>query len=103
MASQLWLEFDNQEKAAVVGRLAKEFGGQRDRERDRPGRERREVEERGRPQAAGAPVSPQMREEIERLERTVRELHGQLNEMRRQMAEVQKLLKTLADRKDEDR
>ncbi len=34
--------------------------------------------------------------------RTVRELHGQMIEMRRQMAEMQRLLKTFSDQKRED-
>lgn len=38
MASNLWREFKDEEKAAVVGRLAKEFAGkgERERERERP-------------------------------------------------------------------
>ena len=45
MASNLWREFNNQEKAEIVGRLAREFGGG-ERERELSVRERRETEER---------------------------------------------------------
>lgn len=104
MASNLWREFNNQDKAEVVGQLAREFAGQgdRERERERPDRERRAAGERERPRTADAPVNPQVREEVEHLKGSVRELSGQINEMRRQMAEMQQLLKTLADRKDKD-
>jgi hypothetical protein len=42
-ASNLWREFNNHDKAEVVGRLAREFGGggPRERERERPVSERR--------------------------------------------------------------
>jgi hypothetical protein len=102
LASNLWREFNNEEKAAVVGRLAKELGALRERERERPVRERREVEEREHHRVERASAGREMRGEVERLKGTVRELHGQINEMRRQMAEMQQLLKTLADREREE-
>ena len=104
MASNLWLEFNNQDKAEVVGRLAGEFAGQGDREREgaRSIRERREAEERERPRGESASAGRPAGGEVEHLKRTVDELHGQMNEMRRQMAEMQQMLKKLADRKDKD-
>jgi len=56
-ASNLWREFNNHDKAEVVGRLAREFGGggERERERERPVGERREAEERERPRTEGHP------------------------------------------------
>jgi hypothetical protein len=42
-------------------------------------------------------------EEVERLKGSVRGLSGQMNEMRREMAEIRKLLETLVEQKRDDR
>ena len=50
MASRLWLEFDNEEKAAVVGRVAKELAPRpREREQRRENAERKQRERTERP------------------------------------------------------
>ncbi len=46
MASNVWREFNNQDKAEVVGRLAREFAGSGEREREQTVRERSEPEKR---------------------------------------------------------
>jgi len=83
LAAGLWREFRNEDKAAVVGRLAEEFG-RADRERkpepDRPRRERerREVERRDRP-----PMDPRKAELVERR----RELEEEAGRIKRVLAE----------------
>jgi len=90
-ASNLWREFNNHEKAEIVGRLAREFRGHA-MHREQLARERR-------PERREAPPAS---EEVERLKGSVRELSGQMSEIRREMAEIRKLLQILAEQKRDD-
>jgi len=82
MASNLWREFNNQDKAEVVGRLAKEFAGEgkRERERERPVKERREVAERERPRTEGR--SPELVRKHQELEEQARDIKRALEGLR---------------------
>ena len=91
MSSRLWRKFDNQDNAEIVGQLAREFAGDRNGERERP----RTVERRS-DVGAGA-------EEVQRLQNAVRELNGQMADLRREVAEMRRLLRELAEQRREDR
>ena len=99
MASNLWREFNNQEKAEVVGRLAKELAGkgEREQERERPDRERREVAERERPRAEGRPPELARRhQELEEQARAIkRELEGLRDDQDEEARELQAKLREI--------
>jgi len=99
MASNLWREFNNQEKAEVVGRLAKEFAGkvERERERERPDRERREVAERERPRTEGRPPELARRhQELEEKARAIkRKLEGLRDDQDQEARELQAVLREI--------
>lgn len=82
LASELWSEFNNKDKAEVVGELAEEFAkdGKRERERERPVKERREVAERERPRTEGR--SPELVRKHQELEEQAREVKRALEGLR---------------------
>lgn len=88
LASNLWREFDNKDKAEVTEELAKVFAaeGKRERGRERPVPERRESEGRERPRTDGR--SP--------------ELVKRHQELERQALEIKRALEGLRDDQDEE-
>jgi hypothetical protein len=97
MASGLWKEFDNEDKSEIVGRLAAEFAGRGAREREVPAGERREREERERPEGVRG------ERERPREERPVPEIVRHRRELEKQAREIQHTLRELGDGGNEDR
>jgi hypothetical protein len=100
MASGLWKEFNNEEKAAVVGRLAAEFAGRGVRDREASARERREADERARPDRERAEGAERERP---RSERPVPEIERRRRELEEQARHIQHALAELGNGREEGR
>ncbi len=80
LASKLWREFDNKDKAEVAEELARVFAAEGKRERERPGKERREVAERERPRTDGR--SPELVRRHQELEEQAQDIKRALEGLR---------------------
>lgn len=100
MSSNLWREFNNQDKAEVVGRLAREFAGAR--ERERTVRERRQAEEREHPFEDVRRRHQELEQQARRIKQALeglrddqdeeaREMQAKLREVTAQLQELQRV------------
>lgn len=102
-AAGLWREFDNQDKAEAVARLAEEFRIVRDGDREREHRERAEAEERERHEAEERERSEAEQRERQEAERHERELAERRRELEEHAHRIERELEGLGDSEEAQR